>query len=171
MMDDILQFADKRALTTGKVAWPAPKGPSTQHSSDRYLRKESRDFFFWIDDICIKVRCVRTWLRCWLGDVELQKNEMNKAQTWANKKERQEKKDVTSPELAAYFSKEEADHQQTEGGWSAENTRSVVMQILPQTTCKSLGEKEGKNGQICVGVILNAQFTFFSHILHLHFFT
>ena len=44
MMDDILQFADKRALTAGKVAWPTPKGPSTQHSSDRYLRlKESRD--------------------------------------------------------------------------------------------------------------------------------
>lgn len=45
MMDDILQFVDKSGLTTGKVAWPAPKGPSTQHSSDRYLRlKESRDF-------------------------------------------------------------------------------------------------------------------------------
>lgn len=46
MMADILQFVDKRGLTTGKAAWPAPKGPSTQQSSDRYLRlKESKDVF------------------------------------------------------------------------------------------------------------------------------
>ncbi len=48
MTDDILQFADKSTLTTGKAVWPAPKGPSTQHSSDRYLRlKESRDCLIW----------------------------------------------------------------------------------------------------------------------------
>ena len=72
MIDDILQFADKRALTTGKVAWPAPKGPSTQHSSDRYLRlKENR--FFWSDYIFIKVLSVGTRLLCQLGEAEVQK--------------------------------------------------------------------------------------------------
>lgn len=145
MMDDILQFADKRALTTGKVAWPAPTGPSTQHSSDRYLRKESRDFFFELMIFASRSAvsghdCTVDWAM-----LSFRRMKRTKHRHQRIKKERQEKKDVTSPELAAYFSKEEADHQQTEGGWSAENTRSVVMQILPQTTCKSLGETERKN--------------------------
>lgn len=46
----------------------------------------------------------------------------------------------TSPELPAHFAEEEADSQQAEGMWRAENTSSVVMQVLPQTTCKSLNE-------------------------------
>lgn len=35
-------IADKRGLTTGNTAWPAPKGPSMQHSSDRYLEIKRR---------------------------------------------------------------------------------------------------------------------------------
>lgn len=51
------------------------------------------------------------------------------------------KRRLTSPQLAAHFAEKEANSQQAEGGWSAKNTSPVVMQILPQTTCKSLGEK------------------------------
>lgn len=69
-MDDILQFADKRALTTGKVAWPAPKGPSTQHSSDRYLRLKERGDFF---DLMIFAS--RSFQSGRLGEAEVQKCE------------------------------------------------------------------------------------------------
>lgn len=76
VMADILQLADERALTTGKAAWPAPKGPSTQQSSDRYLRlKES---LFWSNDICIKaLSSVGPRLYCRLGEVEVQRCEIN----------------------------------------------------------------------------------------------
>lgn len=134
VMADILQLADKRALTTGKAAWPAPKGPSTQQSSDRYLRlKES---LFWSNDICIKaLSSVGPRLYCRLGEVEVQRCEIN------TRHQHKKEEDLISPQLAAHFAEEEANCQQAEGGWSAENTSPVVIQVLPQTTCKSLGEK------------------------------
>lgn len=52
------------------------------------------------------------------------------------------KKGLSSPELAAHFAEQEANGQQAEGVWGAENTSPVVMQVLPQTTCKSLEEKQ-----------------------------
>lgn len=48
---------------------------------------------------------------------------------------------LTSPELPAHFAEEEANSQQAEGVRRAKNTSSVVMQVLPQTSCKSLKER------------------------------
>lgn len=45
----------------------------------------------------------------------------------------------SSPQLAANFAKEEADSQQTERRGGAQNTSSVIMQVLAQATRKSLG--------------------------------
>lgn len=129
-MDDTLQFAEKkkrRELTTGKVAWPAPKGPSTQHSSDRYLRLKWKRLF--LSDDIKKPRSSRSRLHC-----EVQKSDINTRHMKA------QGTGLTSPQLAAHFAEEEANGQQGEGGWSAENTSPVVMQILPHTTGKSLRE-------------------------------
>lgn len=45
---------------------------------------------------------------------------------------------LTSPKLASHFAKQEADGQQAEGGGSAENTGSEVLQVFPETTSESL---------------------------------
>lgn len=118
-MADILQFADKRALTTGKAPWPAPKGPASQQSSDRYLRLKERNDFF--DPIFVPRPSV---LYC------------VKLTQYINVK-----KGLIAPELAAHFTKKEANCQQAEGRWCAKNTSPIVMQVLSQTTCKSLREK------------------------------
>lgn len=75
-----------------------------------------------------------TGLFCRPGEAEVQMCEIN-TRHWLKRAA------LTSPELTAHFAEKKADCQQAESGWSAKNTSSVVMQILPQATGESLGEK------------------------------
>lgn len=140
MIGDKLHFPDKRALTTGKVALPAPEGPSTQHNSDRYLKfKENRrGGGEWFD-----LRMSASWLLQHDWTVGPKISKVEKCNEHGALKEKQS--GLTSPKLASDFAEEEADRQQAESGRGAKNTRPVVMQILPQTSSECLGKNKNNN--------------------------